>query len=61
MNINPNANEETDITWRDAWDAEQVVADLHDLANRLARGGRYEDSSLLLMAAQWIEEESEKK
>lgn len=61
MNINPNANEGTDITWRDAWDAKETCDGLRKLANRLMWRGDYDNCSLLNMAAEWIEEESEKQ
>ena len=52
---------ESDITWRDAWDAKETCDGLRKLANRLMWRGDYDNCSLLNMAAEWIEEESEKQ
>ena len=48
-----------DITWKDAWDADDVVKDLSDLANEMMKRGRYEDSALLNMVALYIMEKED--
>ena len=48
-----------DITWHDAWDADDVIADLEKLANRYMRSGDYETCGLLKMVISYIEEKED--
>ena len=53
------ANESWGRYW--GWDAKETCDGLRKLANRLMWRGDYDNCSLLNMAAEWIEEESEKQ